>query len=550
MRTKKMTLAEAFERVLAFSKDSQLSESMLDAIKDETTCIKRKFKINPVECVILAILLDNDSIMSRREIAQYLDCTIMKLLTYGKCFETLRQRRMIVSHYSNEYRCPRLGYRVCREVFDAVQNDTDFAQYDSTDYTALDVMRQIREGLEFTDHCSNNYGNLIVDIRDLLSRTQHLELSRQLLALPLSAAERVMFLIAASELIFRRCNSISQVDYEDILEDSLETFDICNGINEGTGNLAKLNLLENTINNGMAEPDSFQLTDHAIKTLLQEFNIRLNARKPVTPDNLILPEKLTRKELFYNVEEQHQVDRLMDLLSPTTFSEVQKRLKESGMRTGFCVLLHGVPGSGKTELVNQLSIATGRPVLVAQVSQLISKWVGDYEKRIEELFDQYESLVSRSEICPILFFNECDAILGRRNEQGDGDAVSKMYHSVQNILLERMEKLNGIMICTSNMPGSLDKAFERRFLFSIEFHKPQRETKAKIWRTMMPEIDEQMAQELAAQYDFSGGQIENVVRRQRVDHILYGHAVTLDSLNRICREEGYGKKERSIGFGS
>ena len=67
---------------------------------------------------------------------------------------------------------------------------------------------------------------------------------------------------------------------------------------------------------------------------------------------------------------------------------------------------------------------------------------------------------------------------------------------------------------------------------------------------MMPEIDEQMAQELAAQYDFSGGQIENVVRRQRVDHILYGHAVTLDSLNRICREEGYGKKERSIGFGS
>ena len=550
MKMKKMTLAEAFERILNASKNSKMSDTMLASVTYETAYIKRKFKINPVECVILAILLDNDSIMNRREMAQYLDCTIMKLLSYGKCFENLRRKRMIVSHYSSDYRCPRLGYRVCREVLDAVQEDASFKEFDSTDYTVIDVMRQIHEGLEFTDHCSSNYGNLIVDIRDLLSRTQHLELSRQLLELPLSAAERVMFLIAASELIFRRNNSISQVDYDDILEDSLETFDICNGINDGTGNLAKLNLLENTMSNGMAEPDSFQLTEHAIKTLLKEFNIRINARKPAAPDNLILPDKLTRKELFYNAEEQHQVDRLMDLLSPKTFSEVQQRLKESGMRTGFCVLLHGVPGSGKTELVNQLSIATGRPVLVAQVSQLISKWVGDYEKRIEELFDQYESLVSRSEICPILFFNECDAILGRRNEQGDGDAVSKMYHSVQNILLERMEKLNGIMICTSNMPGSLDKAFERRFLFSIEFHKPQRDTKAKIWRAMMPEIDESMAQTLAAQYDFSGGQIENVVRRQRVDHILYGHDVTLDSINQICREEGYGKKERSIGFGS
>lgn len=543
-----MTLAIAFENIWREAKGNSLSDSMLASVKKETSYIKRKFKIEPVECVILSMLIDNDSLMSRREMAQFLNCSILKLLTHHDNFERLRKKHMISFTYTHEMCGVQSGYRLNADVLEAVKNDTAFVPREPSSYTALEVMRNISAWLNITDCNSDYYGHMVTDIKELLCQTQHLELSKQLMSLPLSMAERVMFLIAASALIFHRNTSISQPHYEDILDDSCETFDICMGINDGTGTLAKLNLLENAMSDGMAEPDSFRLTEHALKTVLKEFHFNVVSMKPATPDNLILPEKLTRKELFYNAEEQRQVERLTDLLSPKTFSEVQKRLKESGMRTGFCVLLHGVPGSGKTELVNQLCISTGRPVLVAEVSKLISKWVGDYEKHVEELFNQYETLAARSPLCPILLFNECDAILGKRNEGGGDDAAQKMYHSVQNILLERMEKLNGIMICTSNMPGALDKAFERRFIFSIEFHKPQKETKAKIWHAMLPEIDEQTAQTLAAQFDFSGGQIENVVRRQRVDHILYGHDISLESLSRICQEEGYGKKERSIGF--
>ncbi|MBO4754012.1 MAG: AAA family ATPase [Bacteroidales bacterium] len=548
MSTTKMTLASAFETILTKARDSKLSEAMFLSVKRETSFIKRKLKISPVECVILAIMLDGDAVASRREIAHYLDCSVLKVMTLHDDFERLRQRRMIYHTHVHDYNGTRQGYRLCKEVVKAVTYDEPFQPRDPASYTAIEVMRDIHGWLNMTDNDSEYYSTMTLDVRDLLNSTQHLELSKQLMALPLSTAEQVLFLIAAARLIFHHETEISSSMYEDILEESYETYDICNGINNGTGDLAKLGLLENAMNDGMAEPDSFQLTEHAIKTVLKEFHINLATRKAVTPDNVILPEKLTRKELFYNAEEQRQVERLMDLLSPKTFNDVQQRLKDNDMRTGFCVLLHGGPGSGKTELVNQISIATGRAVLVAQVSQLISKWVGDYEKHVTELFDQYEALAAKSALCPILLFNECDAILGKRNEQGDGDAVGKMYHSVQNILLERMEKLNGIMICTSNMPGALDKAFERRFLFSIEFHKPQKETKAKIWRSMLPEIDEKTALALASQYDFSGGQIENVVRRQRVEYVLYGHDISFDSLNRICKEEGYDKKTRGIGF--
>lgn len=546
MRTK-MTLAQAFENIVARAKGSKLDNSLLASIKNETNYIKRKFNITPMECVILAVLLDDDTVMTRRDIANFLECSSLKVLALHDNFEHLRRRKMIYVS-CQEYMSERRGWRICKEVLNAVSNDASFEPSDPSTFTAYDVMREIRDCLDTTDNDSDYYDTMVADITNLLANTQHLEFSSQLSSFPLTMGELVMFLIAASRLVLHRIPVINSSYYEDILDESYETFDICNGINEGTGNLVKLGLMENATIDGMTEPDSFQVTERAIKTVLQEFHINLATRRAATPNNLILPEKLTPKELFYNDEEQRQVNRLMDLLSPKTFSEVQQRLKDSGMRTGFCVLLHGVPGSGKTELVNQLSIATGRPVMVAQVSQLISKWVGDYEKNISELFEQYASLVAKSKVCPILLFNECDAILGKRNEQGGSDAVGKMYHSVQNILLEQMEKLNGIMICTSNMPGALDKAFERRFLFSIEFHKPQKEVKAKIWRAMMPEINKKTAQALAAQYDFSGGQIENVVRRQRVEHILYGKAITLDSLSRICKEEGYDKKTRGIGF--
>lgn len=542
-----MTLAQAFENIVARAKGSKLDNSLLASVKNETNYIKRKFSITPMECVILAVLLDDDTVMTRRDIANFLECSSLKVLALHDNFEHLRRRKMIYVS-CQEYMSERRGWRICKEVLNAVSNDASFEPSDPSTFTAYDVMREIRDCLDTTDNDSDYYDTMVADITNLLANTQHLEFSSQLSSFPLTMGELVMFLIAASRLVLHRILVINSSYYEDILDESYETFDICNGINEGTGNLVKLGLMENATIDGMTEPDSFQVTERAIKTVLQEFHINLATRRAATPNNLILPEKLTPKELFYNDEEQRQVNRLMDLLSPKTFGEVQQRLKDSGMRTGFCVLLHGVPGSGKTELVNQLCIATGRPVMVAQVSELISKWVGDYEKNISELFEQYASLVAKSKVCPILLFNECDAILGKRNEQGGSDAVGKMYHSVQNILLEQMEKLNGIMICTSNMPGALDKAFERRFLFSIEFHKPQKEVKAKIWRAMMPEINKKTAQALAAQYDFSGGQIENVVRRQRVEHILYGKAITFDSLSRICKEEGYDKKSRGIGF--
>ena len=183
------------------------------------------------------------------------------------------------------------------------------------------------------------------------------------------------------------------------------------------------------------------------------------------------------------------------------------------------------------------------------ISQIKSCWVGESEKNIKGLFDNYRELVKKSEVTPILLFNEADAIINKRME-GAQSAVNKMENSIQNIILQEMENLDGILIATTNLAGNMDKAFERRFLYKIKFEKPTLEARMSIWHTMMPTLEESVTRTLAAKYDFSGGQIENIARHYTINNILHGQADnTVEILTAYCDSERLETKEmHKIGF--
>ena len=146
---------------------------------------------------------------------------------------------------------------------------------------------------------------------------------------------------------------------------------------------------------------------------------------------------------------------------------------------------------------------------------------------------------------PILFFNEADAIFGRRNENAE-HSVDKMNNAMQNIILQEIEDLDGILIATTNLTTNLDSAFERRFLFKVEFHKPNIEIKAKIWMSMIDDLSADDAHRLASKYDFSGGQIENIARKRTIDYILTGKTATLEDLEKHCDAELFESKNNRI----
>ena len=186
---------------------------------------------------------------------------------------------------------------------------------------------------------------------------------------------------------------------------------------------------------------------------------------------------------------------------------------------------------------------------MADVSKLKSMWVGESEKNLKRLFTSYKKLVQNSSVTPILLFNEADAIFGIRKSGAEG-AVDKMENSLQNIILQEMEDLKGILIATTNLTENLDKAFERRFLYKVKFSNPSVDVKCQIWNAMMPELPESDAHFLAEKFDFSGGQIENVVRKKTIQTILTGQEPEMKALLTFCCEEMIGTRnqQRKIGF--
>jgi hypothetical protein len=185
------------------------------------------------------------------------------------------------------------------------------------------------------------------------------------------------------------------------------------------------------------------------------------------------------KELFYTEKVSSQVEELKSLLRRENLRTVQRRLRDSHMRTGFNCLFSGPPGTGKTETAYQLARDTGRDIFLVDASETKSMWFGQSEKKIKELFDRYRSLVKAGSITPILLFNEADAV---------------------------------------------------------------------IWKTLMPGIPKSAAQMLSARYDFSGGQIENVARKQMVSSVLHGGRIKLETLAAFCDQESQEKARRPIGF--
>lgn len=298
---------------------------------------------------------------------------------------------------------------------------------------------------------------------------------------------------------------------------------------------------------GMLVKDNFKLADSVKEEIFADCG-GLHEGAPMP--GLLKYDSLEEKPLFYDRPVKEGLSTLNDLLSEKRYAEVRKALEDKGMRSGFTCLFYGSPGTGKTESVYQLAKKTGRDIIMADVSKLKSKWVGESEKNLKRLFSNYKSLVESTSVTPILLFNEADAIFGIR-KFGAESAVDKMENSLQNIILQEMENLQGILIATTNLTENLDKAFERRFLYKVKFPNPSVDVKCQIWNAMMPQLPEVDAHFLAEKFDFSGGQIENVVRKKTIQTILTGREPEMKDLLTFCCEEiisARSSRQRKIGF--
>ena len=548
------TIITALDRVLDMAEDSQLSDDFWESVKNPLAFLRQELGLTNIQIVVLAIMIEAGEAVTWKRLGHFLGCSRLSMMVYSEEIEELVSKRWAIRKGAREMGAFFEGIALSYGVVTALRHNKVFVPEKIDGLTE----QQFVDKLE--SHIEKNMNDRSIDFKDdeewmlqLIKANPHLPLCHDLLMFDDIHVQSLLLLIVVDYaqwegsvgegLTFETISSLYPEDYE------------CDGLRHelrnGTHPLIECGYIEHKCIDGQVDTDRYMLTRNTKTELLSAYTPSHSKCRRMKQDNsrfLKNHDAIKEKSLFFNTSEHEQIERLTSLLSTENLPSVQERLEEQGMRKGFACLFYGAPGTGKTETVLQIARQTGRDLMQVDIAGLRDKWVGESEKNIKEVFARYRNLCQTCEVMPILFFNEADAIINKRTENVE-HSVDKMDNAMQNIILQEIEDLDGILIATTNLTSNLDRAFERRFLYKVEFHKPDTDVKTKIWCSMLKDISADDARQLASHFDFSGGQIENIARKRTVDYILSGKFASLDEIEGYCRAELLsGKERRSIGF--
>lgn len=225
-------------------------------------------------------------------------------------------------------------------------------------------------------------------------------------------------------------------------------------------------------------------------------------------------DSIKRVESIYTIDdlklEQAQKNVIRDICHQVEYR--QKVLEDWNLKskyaygTSVSALFSGPPGTGKTMAVHVMAGMLGLELFKVDLSQIVDKYIGETEKKLEEVFNKAE----QSNM--ILFFDEADSIIGKRSEVKD--SKDKYANTEVSYLLQKIEEYDGIVILATNYSQNIDAAIMRRIRFTVHFPLPDEATRKEIWKSSIPqEVPQQNIDYdyLASQFEFSGGQIKNVV---------------------------------------
>ena len=265
-------------------------------------------------------------------------------------------------------------------------------------------------------------------------------------------------------------------------------------------------------------------------------------------EDIILPEdKIAQlREICTQVKHRYRV------LSEWGFGRRLTRGK------GVSALFSGPPGTGKTMAAEVIASELQLDLYKIDLSRVVSKYIGETEKNLAKIFHEAETSNA------ILFFDEADALFGKRTEVSD--AHDRYANIETSYLLQKMEEHEGVVILATNLRGNMDDAFTRRIRFVVEFPFPDAESRLRIWKTHFPReapVSENVDYELLSkQFQVAGGNIRNIVLNAaffaaenggviKMEHLLRGTRREFEKIGKLWNEKNLSSsKDVSLKKGS
>jgi len=539
---KRKHILESIHLITEKSKDCKLSRMFFDKVKPSVNEASNYFHCSMTQAFLMANIFDfnyKKGVAGMDDLSTLFNCTPVQIMRYKKDIDVLGKKGLLLKDKKlvagNVYRGPYIdSYYLPDKLFSAVIDNAPIPDNLLPKYQYLvELLERIYAlGCERKDErISTN--DLLKISKDLISHNTGFQLVHKIRVFNLSDEDQYMLYYLFAKYI----NGVTDVDIgtavKGIFDNPQKRFKYKNELLANQHPLIQQGLVG--IENVQVINDAvIKLKNKAIDLLVADgLGSLADTQKK---NNIIISSEIQQKELIFNKNESAQISQLTHSLAEDKFQEIQQRMKQKGLPHGVTVLLFGAPGTGKTESVYQLARETHREIMLVDLSQSKSMWFGESEKIVKKIFTEYASYSGECKTTPILLFNEADGIFSKRGVLGSSN-IAKTENTIQNIILQELENFSGILIATTNLVANFDKAFERRFLYKIGLSKPDISARANIWKTKLPDLLSRDCDILGEQFDFSGGQIDNIVRKFEIVTILNGRNPDLAELITFCKEE-------------
>jgi len=531
------------------SKKSKLDYSdktVYDAIRMTAEC----FEITHIQACLFAIIfmhsIDDSSIETERLI-KFLDLNITDFFDLQGDLEILLSKNLIRLKRENGWRNLYNATLIINpKVIDAIFNCKSIQEV--LKEPELDIP-------QFCTHISRTIKSLVLrnyslcditeKVGEIENRNSNLEIIGQLRQIITTEQDRIILY----DLI---CNLTSTNESSADLQTTLD--DLFGRRESGM-------LLREYINNeteihkngfigidalGFADDATISITPKATSFLLGD-SAHLYTKR-ITNYNLIKHDNIFPKVLYFDLDIKRELTLLEDSIKGDNFITLQQNLRSKGFQNnGVTAILYGVSGGGKTSGVYQIARKTKRDILQLDLSEVRSKYYGESEKQVKEIFNQYRDLCKASEQTPILLLNECDAVLGKRMECSSTTDMTET--TLVNLFLEFFETNTGIVIATTNLIDNIDSSFLRRFLFKVKFSSPSPFVIKQILGSKLDFLSEKELDIISNKYRITGGEIDNITIKVALNQVFTKSNPTLHEIMEYCEHEKVRDyKTSKLGF--
>ena len=343
MKAKSSALLD-IEKIFQASEDSQMNSQFLAKNAKLLERLANRLGISREQATLFAIIACSSYCdqCSLTEIQRHLDCKSLDMLRLTPDLKALQQSQLIRAK-GRIGRCQGEDYYVPEHILNCLLNDTEIEKKEIGNLDFDTFILQLDSIFKEKEEKESSFECFVYDVHELIAANQQLDFAQKIGRLNYDDKELVFFLKFCLSTLVDQEEKLEFRDFDDLFDTERQAKVEFNQLRNGQHRLITDRLVE-PAGHELFGGESFRLTEHAKETLLPQKYLK---QVPVDLDELKMATSIAEKRLFYNANDQAQVERLKSLLQPDSFSDIRLRMKKQGMRSGFACLLYGTPGTGK-----------------------------------------------------------------------------------------------------------------------------------------------------------------------------------------------------------